>query len=76
MRVKNGYSNSTERTSFQVEIVKCNADMNQTCKNDKALEKVLDLVYFTVFTLDEQIDFGDPEKFGKRPVQTFDKFHS
>lgn len=72
-QVKNGYTNETERISFSVEIVKCN---DADCKSEAQTQKIMNLMYFTVYTLEEAIDFKNPEKLNSRPVRVQTTFHS
>ena len=51
--IKNGYTNSTERISFSIEIVKCNRELGEECHDDQYVEKVLSYMYFTVYYLEE-----------------------
>ena len=75
--VKNGYINKHERVSFSVEIVKCNDDIHEDvqCKND-ATPLILEQIYFTLYNLEEMIDFKNPDKLKKRPIRAEVKFHS
>jgi len=49
LKLKNGYLNNEDRISFSVEIEKCNSLENPNCKKDAAIQKVLDVLYFTVY---------------------------
>lgn len=75
-QIKNAYANTTERISFSVEIVKCNPEFSQTCKSDETVQKFLDVVYFTMYNIEEVVDFKNNHKVGSRPVRTTNKFHS
>ena len=75
LQIKNGYNNKDERISFSVEIVKCNDTPSVTCRND-ATEAILEQVYFTLYNLEEIIDFKNPDKLKSRPIRTEVKFHS
>jgi len=75
-QIKNGYNNKHERISFSVEIVKCNDDSSKVkCKND-ATEDILEQIYFTLYNVEEIIDFKNPDKLKSRPIRTEVKFHS
>lgn len=54
-RVKNGYTNYRERISFAVEVIKCSKDQNPNCKSEEEIGKVLDLMYFTFYYIEEKI---------------------
>jgi len=73
--IKNGYSNDEDRVSFSVEIVKCNEEEGETCKNKELVSKLLNSMYFTMYNIEETIDFKDPDKMMERPVRTLNKFH-
>ena len=79
-RVLNGYSNYTDRNSFAVEILKCNpekriAENKTECANETNIAKVLDLIYFTYYYLEENIQFAN-NKLHNRPIETRDVYHS
>jgi len=74
-RVMNGYTNYTDRNSFAVEIIKCNINKNKNCKSENDIAKVLDLIYFTFYYLEESIQFAN-NKLGNRPIETRDVYHS
>jgi len=65
--VMNGYTNYTDRNSFAVEIIKCNNKVNPNCKDEKDIAKVLDLIYFTYYYLEESIQFAN-NKLHDRPI--------
>ena len=51
-RIKNGYTNQTERLSFSIEILKCNEDnYHGTCASDPDIDVVLKNIYFTMYYL-------------------------
>ena len=50
LEIKNGY-NFQERTAFSIDIIKCDIKKDSTCKRIEAIDKVLKLVYFTMYTL-------------------------
>ena len=74
LKVKNGYSNQTERISFQVEIHKCSGE--NSCRDTADITNLLDNVYFTFYNLEENVEFGNPSNIGKRPIRGSDAFHS
>ena len=39
-KIKNGYTNSTERFSFSLEIHKCDPSTNLECEDDAAITEV------------------------------------
>ena len=68
--VKNGYSNKHERISFVIEIATCRQHQGRTCKEPEAASKILESFYFTMYNIEEVIDFKNPQKLGDRPVRT------
>ena len=74
--MKNGYSNYDDRVSYSVEIVKCNPEVDKDCKNDALAEKLLSQIFFTLYNIEELVDFKNPEKLKGRPIRTQDSFHS
>ena len=78
-QVKNAYTNKGDRVSFSMEIHKCGAHKGNApdyCQNDEAIRKLFDKLYFTLFYLEEMVEFGVLNNFGKRPTTVQEKFHS
>jgi len=71
----NGYTNQTERISFQVEILKCQGEKNN-CRGKAAIDSVFDKIFFTLLYLDETLEFANPNNVGLKPTKDFDTFHS
>ena len=49
---------------------------NHTCKHDDDIKHVFELTYFTLYTLDEHIDFTNKQTIGKRPIRISDAVYS
>ena len=78
-KLKNGYSHP-DRDSFALFITKCrNEEFNlydSTCKDDTVIDSVLKHLMFTVYYLEENIEFGNADNYGQRPMVINDLFHS
>tara|TARA_B110000285_G_C14934631_1_gene518970 strand:+ start:147 stop:434 length:288 start_codon:yes stop_codon:yes gene_type:complete len=75
LRVKNSYSNKEERISFSIQAVNCD-NSTEDCQEFSIIEKFFDNMFFTVYVLEENIEFGDVANIGKKPLSTTDTFHS
>ena len=41
IKLKNGYTNKTERVSFSFDIVRCNKEFDKGCESSKKIKQVL-----------------------------------
>ena len=73
LKVKNGYTNTEDRASFSLEILKCSGD---DCESDPKISSMLDKIMFNIFILSEDLEIGNIENYGTRPLITTEKFHS
>lgn len=55
-KVKNSYTNKTERISFNIEIIECEGP---GCESPSNISKLLDNLEFTIFTLVDRVEFTD-----------------
>ena len=58
-RVKNSYSNVTERKSFNLEIITCNNIVHDTCADEDDIIDFVDHLLFTQYFVMDTIDFRD-----------------
>ena len=73
LRIKNGYTNSNERISFSVQVVNC----SDNCESKEKVAQVMKQVYFTLYTVQERINFGKGDKnYGQKPTSVIDTFQS
>ena len=64
LKIKNKYSD-IERTSFSLEIMKCNNITNNgTCKPDSQIEDLFKGLYFNVYTISQEVELGNPSNYG------------
>ena len=56
MKLKNAYTNSNERVSFAVEIIKCDINEDSTCKTELEIEGLLNELYFTLYYLKDHVN--------------------
>ena len=68
IKIKNGYSNYTERVSFSFEIIECSKSQDQSCKEEGEIKNLLDNIFFTFFYVNENVEFGDKTSIGSRPI--------
>ena len=69
--VKNGYTNMTSRTSFEILILKCNSDNHDgICADDAQLDIILSNLFFTIYYSTESTEFTDIENLTKRPLRS------
>jgi len=57
-KVKNSYSNQTERNSFQITIRKCNPKIEKICDSDFKIEQVLNQLVWNLQTIYGQISLS------------------
>ena len=74
-KVENSYTNMTKRDSFAFEVVKCSPIHSSECKSDNDIAIVLDLIYFTMYYVSEQIQFGSNE-LKELPIKASEEYHS
>ena len=72
IKIKNGYSNSDDRASFSIEVMKCT---HGSCKGAIPIVKILKELFFTLYYLEENIEFGS-DNLGEIPTHVGDTFHS
>ena len=53
-----------------------NPNMERFALCQVASEKVLKKIFFTLFHLDENVEFANRENYGKNPNRSSDAFHS
>ena len=63
-----------------MEVIRCNPDNYPEdptyCREDLAVDRILNKIFFTVYYIDENVEFGNPLNIGKNPVAATDTFHS
>jgi hypothetical protein len=47
-----------------------------TCESDDKIERLLNSIFFTVYTLQEEVDFANPDNYRKTPLIVKDVFFS
>ena len=57
-KVKNDYTNRTLRNSFAVEILTCSESSSKECKDEVEIEKLLEKIYFTTYSIESYTNFG------------------
>ena len=72
MKVKNSYENIEDRVSFAIMASICDKEYDDSCGDSTQVDKVLSMFYFTVFYIDESIDFSTEELVHGhgRPIRT------
>lgn len=63
------------RTSFSIEIFKCETYNNPNCKSDEEIESLLSYIFFTLYYVGESLQFSNQENYGGSPVFTDAIFH-
>ena len=72
-KIKNGYTNQTERASFSIEVHKCNIDHDgPLCKSDTEINEILEMLVFTMYNVEEKADLGSRKNIGARPTMIKD----
>ena len=66
--IKNGYSNQTERISFSIDIIPCEKEEDDSCQDADKIELALSNILFTLYYLEENIDFGTTDNLMRKPV--------
>ena len=65
------------RTYFKISIEKClNQTINDNCASNEAIEKVVNDIVFTMYYLQDFVEFNKLDNLGKSPIKTIDEFHS
>lgn len=54
------YNDMKRRQSFSVDVFQCDASFNLNCKSLQEQERLLKSWYFTLYTLNERVDFTKP----------------
>ena len=72
LKVKNGYSNR-DRSSFSVEISICNQN---ECESHEKIQAMLDEMMFTLYYLNEDIEYASVENQGEITMVMSDMFLS
>ena len=82
-KIKNDYTNLTERNSFHLEISKCTNKLHPKhpfeynyCKEEEDIKKVLKELYFTLYVMQNSAELGHTENYKKAPIHSHNKFHS
>ena len=75
-RIKNSYSNVTERLSFNLEIITCNIDVHNDCATDEDISEFSDKIILTQYFLQETINYRDSNNYGKKPTRVESIFYS
>lgn len=70
-KIKNSYSNDTERKSFSLEIRKCMETPKNKCKSPNEVQQFLNNVYFTVYYTQTNTELFHPDHEGS----VLDAFH-
>ena len=72
MTLKNDYGNLFERESLQIEIVRCRDGNNgvEECREKAEVEDLLSAVFFTLYLMDENVEFGNAENLGGNPIRS------
>jgi hypothetical protein len=65
MKLKNSYSNLQDRTSFSIVAAIC-TETDGTCEDIENINLLLEKLYFTMFILEEMVEFSD--QIGVRPI--------
>jgi hypothetical protein len=68
LRVKNSFSNKKERVSFSIQAVNCDQEKDSSCETKENISELFNSIYFTAYILEENIEFGDVDSIGKRPI--------
>ena len=68
-RIKNGYSNVTERSSFSLEIITCNKTIHEDCAEEDDIIEFVDHLIFTQYFVHESINFRNEANYGFRPTR-------
>lgn len=71
--LKNGYSNSEVRKSFNVQASLCDQNIDPTCATKDEIDFLLQRLQFTVYLIEDYVQFGNV---GDIPFLTVNKFHS
>lgn len=71
--LRNGYTNMTERQSFNMQVALCNQTNDASCRDPADISFLLDKLFFTIYVVEDNVQFGD---IGKNPFMTVNKFHS
>ena len=75
-KVKNSYSNVTERSSFNLEIITCNSAVHADCASDEDIIEFVDYVILTQYFLSETINYRDESNYGLRPTRVESTFYA
>ena len=69
-RLKNSYSNVTERSSFSLEVITCNEQtFNGTCASDDDIEQFVEHLLITQYFVAETINYREPDNYKTRPTR-------
>ena len=72
-QLKNSYSHA-DRISFSISINKCVNSTSQVCEPDEKIEEMLHSMFFTIYTIQETINFHNGSNYGGNPIVVSDKF--
>ena len=73
--MKNGYTNTTERVSYQIEISVCNRSKDRSCKSSYMIDKLLSNIYFTMYVATGRVELMKTGVHNSSPIRILDKFH-
>lgn len=74
-KIKNGFTNHTERVSFSMEVHLCDANVpSNECASNSEMELVVKQLFFTMYLLEETIELDSKDNLGKRPTMIKDVF--
>ena len=70
-KLTNSYSDTVNKDSFAVEIMKCNKDEKGEgfCASDDDIRELVNALVVTQYIIKEQIDF-EGDNYGSRPTRT------
>lgn len=74
-KVRNKYTDVSDRVSFQVEIHKCSKALNKDCKDESEINDLLSYMYFTLYIVQDRANFEASEG-ESGAIVTSSQFHS
>ena len=70
LSIKNDYTNTKDRESFQIEITKCDDTVPENnCRGPTESIALLKKIFFTMYYTDHNVEFGDINNIGKNPLR-------